>query len=274
MADRNTRSNLIIDVGAHNGDDTAYYLHLGYRVIAIEANPELTEDIKRRFPTEVEAGTLTVLNVGVAHRPCILPFCVSDDKTVLSSFDRALVETHSKNIRVVPVECTTLDTVIRSYGVPYYVKIDIEGYDHVAVDGLTHETRPQYVSCELTHTEGLIPKLYALGYRRFKLVNQSTYTDATPVFDNEIGFRAMRKACGFAPVLKRLVPNGVRVDFDKSVVCSSYAFPQGSSGPFAEGTFGRWWSREDAERRYERIRERYVTAGVPLEQCWFDVHAS
>ena len=27
---------LIIDVGAHNGDDTAFYLHEGYRVVAIE----------------------------------------------------------------------------------------------------------------------------------------------------------------------------------------------------------------------------------------------
>lgn len=30
---------LVIDVGMHNGDDTAYYLHRGYRVVAIEANP-------------------------------------------------------------------------------------------------------------------------------------------------------------------------------------------------------------------------------------------
>ena len=33
--------NLIYDVGMSNGDDTAYYLHRGFRVVAIEANPLL-----------------------------------------------------------------------------------------------------------------------------------------------------------------------------------------------------------------------------------------
>jgi len=34
-------NDLVYDVGMNNGDDTAYYLSLGFRVIAIEANPEL-----------------------------------------------------------------------------------------------------------------------------------------------------------------------------------------------------------------------------------------
>ena len=42
-------ADLIVDVGAHNGDDTAFYLHKGYRVIAIEANPVLAKSITVRF---------------------------------------------------------------------------------------------------------------------------------------------------------------------------------------------------------------------------------
>ena len=34
---------LIYDVGMHNGSDTAYYLHKGFRVLAIEANPVLAK---------------------------------------------------------------------------------------------------------------------------------------------------------------------------------------------------------------------------------------
>ena len=30
---------LVYDVGMNNGDDTAYYLRMGYRVVAFEANP-------------------------------------------------------------------------------------------------------------------------------------------------------------------------------------------------------------------------------------------
>ena len=36
-----TSNNLIFDVGLHTGQDTAFYLKKGFRVIAIEANPLL-----------------------------------------------------------------------------------------------------------------------------------------------------------------------------------------------------------------------------------------
>jgi len=44
---------LIYDVGMNNGDDSAYYLSLGFRVVAIEANPELVEQAKLRFAREI-----------------------------------------------------------------------------------------------------------------------------------------------------------------------------------------------------------------------------
>jgi len=39
---------LIYDVGMHNGDDTAYYLWRGFRVVAIEPNPELVATAANR----------------------------------------------------------------------------------------------------------------------------------------------------------------------------------------------------------------------------------
>ena len=41
---------LIYDVGMNTGDDTAYYLNRGYRVVAIEANPDLV-DLPARWQT-------------------------------------------------------------------------------------------------------------------------------------------------------------------------------------------------------------------------------
>src|SRR5262249_8664579 len=138
----------------------------------------------------------------------------------------------------VDVESVRLDTLIRQYGVPHYLKIDIEGHDRICLDGLQPSECPPYISCELTHTDNLIDRLYELGYRRFKLVNQSTYTDATPVFENEIGFRAVRKLCVLLPAMKRALPDGWRADFDTFARRRGYAFAEGSSGPFGEDTFG------------------------------------
>jgi len=39
---------LIYDIGLHDGDDTAYYLHKGYRVIAVDADPTMVEGMTVR----------------------------------------------------------------------------------------------------------------------------------------------------------------------------------------------------------------------------------
>jgi len=36
---------LIFDIGANNGDDTAFYLKKGFRVVAIEADPALAQKL-------------------------------------------------------------------------------------------------------------------------------------------------------------------------------------------------------------------------------------
>lgn len=265
---------LVIDLGAHNGDDTGYYLHKGFRVVSVEANPILVEQIARRFHRDIEVGRLTLLNVGIAEREGTLPFWVNDDQSVWSSFDRDLGGRHGSRCHSVIVQCLPLSSIIREYGVPYYLKIDIEGYDRVCLDSLQTGRCPRYVSCELAHGDGLIEQLHNLGYRRFKLVNQSTFTDAVPVFDDQIGFRALRKLCTCVPAVKRLLPDGVRSDFDTFTSQRGYLFPQGSSGPFGEETYGPWRSTREIVERYDRIRSRFVRAAVPLEQCWYDVHAS
>jgi FkbM family methyltransferase len=264
---------LIIDVGAHNGDDTAFYLHEGYRVVAIEANPFLAHSIGVRFKSAVDAERLAVLNVGIAERAGTQTFWANDDHSVWSSFDETLARRYGTSAHAVEVECMRLDTILDRYGIPHYLKIDIEGHDRVCLDSLEPGRCPRYVSCELTHGTGLIDRLHELGYRRFKLLNQTTYTPATPVFDNEIAFRALRKLCTLVPAMKRRVPNGLRIDFDTPAL-NDHQFPPGSSGPFGEPTFGPWRSKAEVERQYDRIRARFVRGGVSLEQCWFDVHAS
>src|SRR5436190_17614910 len=131
MTHINVRDDLIFDVGAHNGDDTAYYLHEGFRVVAVEANPILANDISARFAEARADGRLTVLNVGIAACAGTLPFWVNDDESVWSSFDRALGGRHGSRCHAVSVPCAPLATLIAEYGLPHSVKIDIEGYDRV-----------------------------------------------------------------------------------------------------------------------------------------------
>ena len=237
------QDDLIFDVGAHNGDDTGYYLETGYRVVAVEANPLLARSMTARFEAAIDAGRLTVLNFGIAEQSGPLSFWVNDDNSVWSSFDRELGGRHGSRCHAIDIECVPLDALIRQFGAPHYLKIDIEGYDRICLDALQPSACPRYISCELTHSDPLIERLYELGYRRFKLVNQSTYTDATPVFENEIGFRAVRKLC-VLPAVRRALPDGLRSDFDTFTRRRGHVFPDGASGPFGEDTFGPWRTKE------------------------------
>lgn len=57
---------LIYDVGVNDGEDTAYYLSRGFRVVGIECSPVMVEGLRDRFKDEIADGRLVLLNVGVA----------------------------------------------------------------------------------------------------------------------------------------------------------------------------------------------------------------
>jgi GDP-mannose 4,6-dehydratase len=78
---------LIYDIGMHNGNDTAYYLYKGYRVIAIEANPVLVERAKKRFADEINNNRLTILNVGISDKPGTARFYVNNAESEWSAFN-------------------------------------------------------------------------------------------------------------------------------------------------------------------------------------------
>ena len=47
--------------GMHKGEDTALYLCKGFRVIGIEADPELVEICRKRFINEINSGQLKII---------------------------------------------------------------------------------------------------------------------------------------------------------------------------------------------------------------------
>ena len=164
----------IYDVGMHEGQDTAFYLKKGFRVIAIEANPALVAAARRRFAPFLASGQLTLLNVGIVAEDSgkTLEFFVNDRISEWSSFDRELAARNGSPVHVVSVPTRTLAAIVAGYGPAYYVKIDIEGHDAIALRSLLEvEPRPPYVSVE-NGNQGMLGMLVAAGYDAFKYVQQ------------------------------------------------------------------------------------------------------
>src|SRR5436189_916375 len=84
-AQRMRRQDLIMDIGAHAGDDTRFYLDKGFAVVAVEANPVLVVELKERFSEDIEKGFLTIEPFAIGSRDESMRFFVHRRQTLFSS---------------------------------------------------------------------------------------------------------------------------------------------------------------------------------------------
>lgn len=154
---------LVFDIGANKGSKTQELLELGARVIAVEPQ----ENIKN-----ADYGTATVIYTCISDHDGTVDFFISPmspissckkdwNKTGPYKFDWVRQETQP---------CRTIDSLIREFGKPFYIKIDVEGYEDYVLKGLT-EPIP-YISFEYTNGHDKSFKrsldiLKNLGYKKF-----------------------------------------------------------------------------------------------------------
>jgi FkbM family methyltransferase len=260
---------LILDVGMHIGKDTEFYLKKGFDVVAIEANPKCVDTVQTRLAEYIAEGRLIIHNVAIAPYEGEIEFYVNDKHDDWGTTSKAFAERNERfgsSNSMIKVRCTNLSTILRESGVPYYLKIDVEGADTLCLQQLvSNSKRPKYVSVEagLTSFEGTFNELsllWRLGYREFKIVNQALNS---------------RVRCPDPPL------EGDYLDYRFDGLCS---------GPFGEETPGKWMRIEETFLRYRRLllEQRYFGADGRLYRTafhrlydrlkgapagWYDFHA-
>lgn len=269
-------TDLIYDVGLHNGDDTAYYLALGYRVVAIEADPMLAATARLRFGAEISSGQLKILNVGIAREPGVRPFWICEGKSEWNSFDQGAASRGGRKSHAVEVNYTRFSSVLNEFGVPGYLKIDIEGADLDCIHDLDPADLPLYLSIELTD-DRVFSILKDLGYRRFKIVVQNCHRSVIGEPRSVGGWlrhrlplylKTARHRLGLK-VWTRTVP---LVHRDRPQAGATWRFAYGSSGPFGEQTTGDWRTFDEITALWEQYRAGNTEYGAPSEMLWQDLH--
>ena len=146
-------ANLIYDVGLHKGEDSEFYLSKGFRVLAIEAVPELCELARWRLRTFIDCGQLTILNVALTEIKGPLSFFVSGGPSAWGTANRKWAEWY-RDVKGIQFTETSVpgirfSEVLEEFGMPHYLKVDIEGADILCLRGLlSFSERPRYVSIE------------------------------------------------------------------------------------------------------------------------------
>lgn len=260
---------LAYDVGVNTGTDTAYYLREGYRVVGIEANPDLVRYLERRFRSEIEAGQLTLLCVGIAAEAGELEFWICDDKDEWSSFDKEIASRNGARHHSVRIPTLNFRDVLVAYGMPNFCKIDIEGNDSLCLNAFTSTNKPDSISIEMIHSEGVkqFQRLQELGYSKFKIISQSTWSQPSS-FSSEIYYRA-------PDVIRRGVRRFERTFFGVTMD-GDWKFEWGSSGAFGEKTSGSWRSYAEIlamgayiEALWQKTKNKHPSGGD-----WYDIHAT
>jgi FkbM family methyltransferase len=249
---------LVFDIGMFDGADTAYYLDKGFRVVSVEANKDLVSQAEKKFGKYLDSKKLIIENLAIADSRGTVDLYFTAEDLGSSSTQWEWVENRKPNGKV-QVNCAPLSDLFDRYGIPYYLKSDIEGLDRLCVLSLSQKIKPAYVSFEMgDDTMELLEYLGKIGYRNFKVINQATFYEVSNLYS--ITHRIRRR---FRKLLNHPGP--------EYVTHHGYRFKRGhSSGPMAEETDGSWSSLDQIKTKWQSFCQRYSKE----QRCgWFDLHA-
>ena len=193
---RQRQDDLVFDLGFHKGEDTGYYLAMGRRVVAVEANLQLVNCGSKRFAEAIANGRLVLLHAAVVgHRQRQdfpqLAFYPHPERSEWGSVDLRWVRRnaeahHLPHSAPELVSTTCLEELVNQFGCPGFLKIDIEGADQAVLTDLRRlHCLPSTVSWE-TGKESLRSvlkqhrELAQIGYRKFRIVQQAYVECCTP----------------------------------------------------------------------------------------------
>ena len=231
-------ANLVYDVGMHKGEDTDYYLKKGFRVIGFEADPDLVAVCRSRFAEEIDDGRLIIVNGAISdviydkNSAKTIKFYKNKDHSVWGTVSGDWAN-RNKDLgtasEIIEVSVVDFSRCLQKFGIPYYLKTDIEGMDMICLNSLnSFDERPSYVSIESDKvrydklTEE-IDLLVRLGYTKFKAVQQLSIPDQQEPNPSKEGRHI------------------------------GYQFEFGSSGLFGEDLPGEWKGRDQILREYRMI---------------------
>jgi FkbM family methyltransferase len=133
---------LCFDVGANIGNRTEIFLALGAKVVAVEPQRDCAAVLKVRFGNRIDLvkGALGA-NEGEGE-------IFISDTSEISSLSKEWISDVSKSRfkdkqwgKKETVKVSTLDILIKRYGIPKFCKIDVEGFEEEVLVGLSHPIR-------------------------------------------------------------------------------------------------------------------------------------
>eukprot|EP00927_Polykrikos_kofoidii_P041365 TRINITY_DN35277_c0_g1_i1.p1 TRINITY_DN35277_c0_g1~~TRINITY_DN35277_c0_g1_i1.p1 ORF type:complete len:573 (-),score=90.30 TRINITY_DN35277_c0_g1_i1:44-1762(-) len=314
------REALVFDLGMSGGMDSLVYLQHNWRVVAVEANPRLVAWAESSLDEYVRSGQLQIMHAAVTTtkrrvRTEEVEFCmalrIEQGKVQDSLGTSGAQRCHDEGGNVAKVRRVTCPALVETFGVPFYVKVDIEGgegLDCLEDLSLRPETRPTISSVEVQHflelptnSTAVVPARGPLRRKFFELMQRHAPHVAEIPLDklSKAGVRFLARVRFVASALTilhdmmgyrrfKLVRQSIyHMRFGmkawdaklwgqstKGTFAIEQLESQGASGPFGDVAVD--WRSGRRWRDAEDIAHDLLTTALRLEDRseWFDIHAT
>jgi len=138
---------VIFDIGANHGAKSDVFLRLGARVVAVEPDESNQSILRQRFHRyRLVRKAVRIVKKAVSDRSAVETMWIDAPGSAKNTLSRKWVDTLRDDAsrfgqalefaRQKTVETTTLDQLMAEYGSPYFVKIDVEGFEPQVIRGL------------------------------------------------------------------------------------------------------------------------------------------
>jgi FkbM family methyltransferase len=176
----------VFDIGANVGNFTALMLSLGAKkIVTVEPTSFLVDSLRQRFVGRPE---VVIVPKAVSDHIGTVEFYISEAHTISTASKDWVTQSRFTNEHTwyapVTVDCVTIDSLIETYGVPEFLKIDVEGYELTALKGLTKFIKSiiafEWAEEKKSEIEQSLKYLHDLGYNKFSHVTGTDSLEHAP----------------------------------------------------------------------------------------------
>jgi FkbM family methyltransferase len=212
---------LVFDIGANEGFKTDLFLRLGARVVAIDPDETNQSILRERFAKlRLVRRPLVIVGKAVSDKNALETMWIDGPGSAVNTLSQKWANSLNANkarhahehaglefARQKTVETTTVEQLMSTYGVPVFIKIDVEGYELNVIRGLQRPVA--YLSFEVN-----LPEFRSEG---LQCIENLRHLAATGTFnyavDCEQGLALDRwvSADEFLPVLGQCTDSSIEV---------------------------------------------------------------